>query len=141
MTLFNWIHLPILNDHRGSLVAVESSETISFEIRRVYYLYGIKPGAARGFHAHEKLQQVAICLKGKCRLVLDDGIVREEAWLDSPSKGLFIKELVWREMYDFSEDCVLLVLASDHYDEADYIRDYKEFLAKANHSGMPLIDR
>ncbi len=65
---------------------------------------------------------------GKCRMILDDGVTREEAWLDSPTKGLLIGDLVWREMHDFSEDCVLLVLASEHYDESDYIRDYDEFL-------------
>ena len=128
MTVFNWIDFPPLGDQRGSLVALEGCKTVPFNIKRVYYIFGTKRGVARGFHAHEQLQQVAVCVTGKCRMVLDNGNVREEAWLNSPTKGVFIKELVWREMHDFSDDCVLLVLASEHYDESDYVRDYQAFL-------------
>ena len=99
-----------------------------FKIKRVYYIFGTQIEASRGFHAHHNLQQVAICVTGKCRMVLDDGAQRQEAWLDSPTKGLIVGDLVWREMHNFSHDCVLLVLASEHYDENDYIRDYDEFL-------------
>ena len=128
MRLIQWINLPPLGDERGSLVALEAAKTIPFDIQRVYYLFDTKPGVSRGFHAHKKLQQVAVCVTGKCRMVLDDGKIREEVWLDSPVKGLLIGNLVWREMHDFSPDCVLLVLASEHYDETDYIRDYEDFL-------------
>jgi dTDP-4-dehydrorhamnose 3,5-epimerase-like enzyme len=127
MNLFQWVNFPPLGDERGSLVALESSKTVPFDIKRVYYIFGTQPGVARGFHAHRKLQQVAVCVTGKCRMILDDGINREEAWLDSPTKGLIIGDRIWREMHDFSPDCVLLVLASEHYDEADYIRDYAHF--------------
>ena len=128
MRLIQWINLPPLGDERGSLVALEAAKTIPFDIQRVYYLFDTKPGVSRGFHAHKKLQQVAVCVTGQCRMVLDDGRTREEVWLDSPIKGLLIGNLVWREMHDFSPDCVLLVLASEHYDETDYIRDYEDFL-------------
>ena len=128
MSLVQWIHFPPLGDERGSLVALEAENAIPFAIKRVYYIFDTKQGVARGFHAHRNLQQVAVCVKGKCRMILDDGKHREEVWLDAPTKGLLIGDLVWREMHDFSDDCVLLVLASEHYDEADYIRDYKEFL-------------
>lgn len=128
MPMIQWTHFPPLGDERGSLVALEAAKTVPFDIQRVYYLFGTKPGVSRGFHAHRKLQQVAVCVTGKCRMVLDDGKTREEVWLDSPVKGLLIGNLVWREMHDFSPDCVLLVLASEHYDEADYIRDYRDFL-------------
>ena len=131
MTIFNWINFPPLGDSRGSLVALEGNKTIPFDIKRVYYIFDTEPGVARGFHAHKQLQQVAVCVTGKCRMILDDGNAREEAWLNSPTKGLVIKDMVWREMYDFSDDCVLLVLASEHYDEADYIRDYQEFLKES----------
>ena len=135
MTLLRWIDFQSLGDERGGLVALEAGadRTIPFDVRRVYYIYGTKPGVSRGFHAHRQLQQVAVCVAGKCRVVLDDGTRREEAWLDSPLKGLQIGDLTWRELHDFSPDCVVLVLASEHHDEADYIRDYDEFLEHVNH--------
>jgi dTDP-4-dehydrorhamnose 3,5-epimerase-like enzyme len=130
MSLINWIDFQSLGDQRGSLVAVEigMEKAVPFDIKRVYYIYHTAKGVSRGHHAHKNLSQVAICLAGKCRMVLDDGKSREEVWLESPTKGLVIEDMTWREMHDFSEDCVLLVLASEHYDEADYIRDYDEFL-------------
>lgn len=131
MNLVQWINFPSFGDHRGSLVALEGAKTVPFEIKRVYYIFGTQPGVARGFHAHRKLQQVAVCVTGKCRMVLDDGKEREEAWLDSPNKGLVITDMVWHEMHDFSSDCVLLVLASEYYDELDYIREYKIFRLEA----------
>jgi dTDP-4-dehydrorhamnose 3,5-epimerase-like enzyme len=131
VSLLQWIDLPVRGDHRGSLVAVEAGDTVPFEIRRVYYVFDTQPGVARGFHAHRQLQQVAVCVSGKCRMVVDDGRHREDAWLDSPARGLVIDAMVWHEMHEFSADCVLLVLASAHYDEADYIRNYESFLAAA----------
>lgn len=131
MSLLQWVDFPPLGDERGSLVALEGEKTVPFNIKRVYYIFGTQQGVARGFHAHLNLQQVAICVTGRCRMILDDGTDREEAWLDSPTKGLVIGNSVWREMHDFSPDCVLLVLASEHYDESDYIRNYDEF-AKRN---------
>lgn len=127
MSLIKFIDFPALGDERGSLVSLEAEKTVPFPIKRVYYIFGTNAGVSRGFHAHKKLQQVALCITGKCRMILDDGRQRNEVWLDSPNKGLIIGDLVWREMHDFSEDCVLLVLASEHYDEADYIRDYDKF--------------
>ena len=128
MSLVEWVNFPPLGDDRGSLVALEANKTIPFAIKRVYYIFATQQNVARGFHAHKNLQQVAICVTGKCRMILDDGQQREEVWLDAPTKGLIIGDLVWREMHDFSDDCVLLVLASEHYDEADYIRDYDDFM-------------
>lgn len=132
MSLIQWVDFPPLGDERGSLVALEAAKTVPFDIKRVYYIFGTQSGVARGFHAHKNLKQVAVCVTGKCRMILDDGVTREEAWLDSPIKGLLIGDLVWREMHDFSEDCVLLVLASEHYDETDYIRSYDEFMKVLN---------
>lgn len=128
MSLITLIDLPVLGDERGSLVVLEENRNIPFEIKRVYYIYGTQKGVARGFHAHKELKQVAICLSGSCRFVMDDGLKKNEVILNSPSQGLLIDVMQWHEMYDFSEDCILLVLASDIYDEADYIRDYDSFM-------------
>lgn len=110
------------------MVALEGKQSIPFDIKRVYYIFGTQPGVARGFHAHKALKQIAVCVVGKCRIMLDNGEEKEEVWLDSPTKGLLIEDMVWREMHDFSDDCVLMVLASEHYDESDYIRDYDDFI-------------
>lgn len=128
MSLVKLIDVPSFGDERGGLVAIESNQSIPFEIKRLYYIFNTALDKPRGFHAHLDLKQVAICLKGSCRFILDDGIKKEEVILDSPLQGLVIESLTWREMHDFSEDCVLLVLASEHFDENDYIRDYQKFL-------------
>lgn len=123
-----------LGDDRGNLIALEGNRNIPFAIKRVYYMTGMSSDHPRGFHAHKRLQQVAICVAGRCRMVLDDGFVRSEAWLDSPNSGILIGNMTWREMHDFSSNCVLLVLASELYDEADYIRNYDEFLRVVRHA-------
>ena len=128
MSLIKTIEFSVLGDQRGSLVSLEENINIPFEIKRVYYIYGSDKGITRGFHAHKNLQQVAICVKGSCRFILDNGKLRESMVLNSPNIGLYIDNNKWREMHDFTEDCVLIVLASDYYDEDDYIRDYNEFL-------------
>jgi dTDP-4-dehydrorhamnose 3,5-epimerase-like enzyme len=117
-----------LGDDRGSLVALEENKSVPFDIKRVYYIFGTKPGVSRGYHAHKSLKQIAVCVMGSCRFVLDNGKKREEIVLDKPTTGLVIEDLTWREMHDFSPDCVLMVLAHQYYDETDYIRDYQEFL-------------
>lgn len=134
MSLINLIDFPTLGDERGSLVALENSNNVPFDIKRVYYIYGTAQGVARGFHAHKALQQLAICIKGCCRFVMDDGVNKEEIILSSPLKGLFINSMQWHEMYDFSADCILLVLASEVYDENDYIRNYESFI-----EGLPYV--
>jgi len=124
-----FIDFDIKGDERGKLIAIEQFKDIPFEIKRVYYIFDTKKEVRRGYHAHKDLQQVAICISGSCKFLLDDGKERvEDIILDSPNKGLFIDKMIWHEIYDFSDDCVLLVLASDYYDESDYIRDYEEFL-------------
>ncbi|AZL54727.1 FdtA/QdtA family cupin domain-containing protein [Aliarcobacter cryaerophilus] len=115
-------------DERGSLIAIEQGYNTSFELKRVYYIFDTKDGVERGFHAHINLKQIAIAVKGSCTFVLDNGKKREEIKLDNPNQGLYIEGLIWREIKGFSSDCVLLVLASEHYDESDYIRDYDKFL-------------
>ncbi|SES23267.1 sugar 3,4-ketoisomerase [Halopseudomonas bauzanensis] len=128
MSLVQWIDFPLRGDDRGSLIAIEGTSNVPFGIERIYYIFDTKAGVSRGFHAHKALQQVAFCVSGRCRMHLDDGVQQQDVWLDSPIRGIFIDTMVWHTMHDFSQDCVLVVLASAHYDEGDYIRDYEEFL-------------
>ena len=115
-------------DDRGQLVALEGMKDFPFEIKRVYYIYDTLAGVRRGFHAHLNLQQILLCVNGSCKIHLDNGTDTAEILLDKPYEGLYISNDMWREMYDFSEGAVLLVLASMPYDEADYIRNYDEFI-------------
>jgi acetyltransferase-like isoleucine patch superfamily enzyme len=141
MKLIDWIDLPNLGDERGGLVVAEASKNIPFKVNRIYYIFDAKPDIPRGFHAHKELHQVAFCIKGKCRMIMDNGSEKQEVWMDQANKGLRIPPLVWHEMHDFSEDCVLLVLASEYYDESDYIRSYDEFLSVINRPFIhPLSD-
>lgn len=119
-------------DDRGALCSIEAGKSIPFEIKRVYYLFDVDINTPRGFHAHKQLSQVILCVSGSCKLLLDNGLKRESVILDEPNHGMLVEGLVWREMHNFSDDCVLVVLASEHYDEADYIRDYAEFEAMVN---------
>jgi len=122
------IQLNNLADHRGSLISLEANKNVPFDIKRVYYLFGTKEQIRRGFHAHKNLKQLIVAVHGSCRFVLDDGKERVELTMNSPAIGLVVESNIWREMYDFSPDCVLMVLASEYYDETDYIRDYDDFL-------------
>jgi len=117
----------ILGDHRGKLVAIEGQQDLPFEVKRVFYIYGVKPDVSRGSHSHHQTQQYLIAVNGSCKVTLDDGKQKTTYHLNKPNTGLFQDALVWGEMYDFTPDCVLLVLASEHYDEADYIHEYKDF--------------
>jgi dTDP-4-dehydrorhamnose 3,5-epimerase-like enzyme len=116
-------------DHRGALVALESQNEIPFDIERIYYIFDTLPAVKRGLHAHKKLEQVLICLSGSCRVRVDNGYYKASYDLDSREKGLYVKGLTWREMSQFSPDCVLLVLASEKYNESDYVRDYQTFIS------------
>jgi len=129
------VSFPIKGDPRGSLVALESlSENVPFEVKRCYYIFDTTPGTVRGLHAHRELKQVLICVSGSCTILCDDGTKRTEYHLAWPDKGVLIEGLVWREMRDFSKGAVLLVLASDHYNEADYIRHYDRFALEVAHA-------
>ncbi|WP_210589272.1 FdtA/QdtA family cupin domain-containing protein [Streptomyces sp. GESEQ-35] len=119
------------NDERGSLSVVESEWTAGFPIRRVYYLHDLDTGSSRGGHAHRALEQLMIAVHGSFTITVDDGFGRAEYRLDGAGQGLYIGPMVWRNLSDFSEGAVSLVLASLHYDEADYYREYDEFLRDA----------
>lgn len=115
-------------DERGQLVALEEFNDIPFEIKRVYYMYDTKEGVRRGYHAHKSLQQILICIHGSCKILLDNGKEKKKVYLEKPYEGLYVPNNMWREMYDFSPDAVLMYLASEVYNEDDYIRDYQQFL-------------
>ena len=101
---------------------------IPFKIKRVYYMYDTAKGVTRGRHAHKSLEQILICIYGSCKILLDNGYEKKIVPLEKPYEGLYVENNMWREMFDFSKDAVLMVLASELYDENDYIRDYDEFL-------------
>jgi len=124
-----WIEFSPKGDARGGMYVLESEKNLPFTLKRVYYILDVPPETSRGFHAHKALEQVAVCMKGSCKMILDDGKDKGEFLLDSPSKGLYIGNMIWREMHDFTEDALLVVFASEYYEEEDYIRDYNEFLS------------
>lgn len=119
-------------DLRGQLVAIEEEIDIPFKVKRVYFMYDTVLGVRRGYHAHKNLKQILFCVHGSCKVLLDDGCTKETVLLNKPYEGLYIENDIWREMYDFSEDAVLMVLASEHYNEDDYIRNYDDFLKYKN---------
>ena len=120
------IDVPKIEDRRGNLSVIEK-DCIPFDIKRVYYLYDVPSDAYRGGHAHKELQEFLIALSGSFDVIIDDGVGKTRVMLNKPYKGLFIPSGIWRELNNFSSGSVCLVLASDVFDEEDYIRDYKEF--------------
>lgn len=115
-------------DERGQLIALEEYNDIPFRIKRVYYMYDTISDVVRGHHAHKHLEQILVCVHGSCKIRLDNGREKKVVVLEKPYEGLYVANNMWREMFDFSPDAVLMVFASEVYDEADYIRDYDEFL-------------
>lgn len=124
-------NLPRITDARGNLSFIEGSKIVPFDIQRVYYLYDVPGGADRGAHAHKALQQMIIALSGAFDVILDDGYRKKLFRLDRAYNGLYVCPMIWRTLQNFSSGAVCLVLASAHYDEADYIRDYASFLELA----------
>ena len=122
--------LPIINDIRGSLSFAEYGQLLPFEVKRYFIIYDVPNKEVRGAHSHKKLHQFLVCVKGSCSVVVDDGASREEVLLNSPSIGLYIPPMVWGIQYKYSQDAVLLVFASDLYQENDYIRNYDDFLKR-----------
>lgn len=122
------IDLPKISDPRGNLTFIEGGNHIPFEIRRVYYLYDVPGGAERGGHAHKDLHQLIIAMSGSFDVVLDDGHEKRRIHLNRSYNGLYVCPMIWRELDNFSSGSVLMVLASNVYDESDYYRDYSEFI-------------
>ena len=122
------IELSQIKDSRGDLTFIEGGKHLPFNIARVYYLYNVPVDAERGGHAHKELEQVVFALSDSFRMKIDDGKTKSEYWLRDPRKGLYIKNMIWREMDSFSQGAVCMVLASHWYDEVDYYRNYNDFL-------------
>jgi hypothetical protein len=123
------IEVPAITDPRGDLTFIEGGNHVPFEIKRIYYIYNVPVDSLRGGHAHRDLEQVVFALSGSFRMTVDDGRKRQEYYLRNPRKGIYMSRLVWREMDQFSQGAVCMVLASHAFDETDYLRDYDEFLA------------
>jgi hypothetical protein len=126
------VEFPKITDHRGNLTFVEGGRHVPFEIRRVFYIYDIPSGGTRGAHAHKAIEQVLICLSGGLEVYLDDGHDQRTVRLNRPWMGLYLPSMVWASEGNFDAGTVYLVLTSDFYDEADYYRDYDEFLSAVN---------
>ncbi len=125
------ISFKTFNDNYGSLIPLEVEEDIPFAVNRAYYIFNVEQGVRRGFHSHKELEQILVCVHGSVKILVKTPFESEDILLDQPDIGLYIGPAVWREMYDFSSDAVLLVFASMHYDTSDYIRDYAEYEAFA----------
>ena len=122
------IDLPKIANPQGNLTFIEAGGHIPFDIQRVYYLYDVPGGAERGGHAHKELQQLIIAMSGSFDIILDDGKEKVRYHLNRSYNGLYVCPMIWRELDNFSSGSVCMVLASNHYDESDYYRDYAEFI-------------
>lgn len=122
------VELPKITDQRGNLTFVEGGQHIPFDIKRVYYLYDVPGGSERGGHAHKELQQLIIAMSGSFDVVLDDGTKKKRFHLNRSYYGLYVPTMLWRELDNFSSGAVCMVLASNHYDEKDYYREYNDYL-------------
>lgn len=117
-----------LGDERGEMIVAECGKEIPFAIKRIFYMYDSKSDVVRGKHANRDSEFVFINLKGRCKVLIDNGFKREIVLLDEPNKGIYLEKMIWKDMYDFSEDAILLILSNQLYDSNEYIRDYKEYL-------------
>jgi glyoxylate utilization-related uncharacterized protein len=133
------ITLPVVSNPKGNLTFIESAKHVPFAIERVYYLYDVPGGQERGGHAHRTLQQFIIAVSGSFDVILDDGTTRRSFFLNRSYYGLYVPAMLWRELKNFSSGSVCLVLASAHFDEADYYREYSDFVRAA--TGSPSKSR
>lgn len=120
-----------ITDHRGKMIPIEYPKQLEFPLKRIYYIFDVKDGVRRGYHSHNDLEQILIAVHGKVKVLIKTPYEEEIVELDSPNKGLYIGPMIWREMFDFENEAVLVVLASHEYDENDYIRDWNDYLEKA----------
>jgi dTDP-4-dehydrorhamnose 3,5-epimerase-like enzyme len=131
--LLQLVEIPQRGDARGSLSIVEMGKTLPFTVKRAYWIHGTRPCVSRGYHAHKELRQLFCCLRGQVTLSVSDGLTKEEVVIKAFGQAAVLGPGLWRVMSNFSEDCILMVLADREYDEADYIRDYEEFRRAKKH--------
>lgn len=127
MKKYKLLSFPQLGDDRGHLVVIEGMKNVPFEIKRMFYIYGTKKDVVRGQHANRVSEFVLINLAGSCKIKIDDGENEEILVLDKPHEGIYLDKMVWKDMYDFSKDSILLVLSNQSYNSQEYLRDYVEF--------------
>lgn len=127
MKKYKMLNFPQLGDERGKMVVVEGSQNIPFEIKRAFYSYNNSNDSVRGNHANRDSRFVIVALNGSCKIKVDDGKYVEELYLNNPEKGLFLDKLVWKEMYDFSEECILIIFSDCNYNSKEYINSYDKF--------------
>ncbi len=126
---YKLIDMKVFGDDRGHLVSFEKKVNCPFDVKRAFYIFDTKPGVARGAHANRNSEFLLISINGSCKVKIDNGKKQEVVELNNPQRALYLDKMLWKEMYDFSYNAILLVLASTYYDEKEYIRDYDEFLA------------
>lgn len=131
--MYRILEFPELGDERGNLVVVEGGIQIPFDIQRIFYIYGSDDSVVRGQHANLRSQFVLVNVAGSSKVKVDNGLETRIIELNKPRMGLYLSRMLWKEMYDFSPDSVLLVLSDEHYDGSEYIRDYDEYLKALNH--------
>jgi len=119
-------------DELGALIPIEVGNNSPFEVKRIFYIYDTKPHVKRGCHANKNSKFIMIMISGSCKVKIDDGKTTEEITLNSPKQALYLDKMLWKEMYDFSYNAILLVLSNEHYDENEYIRNYDDFLKIVN---------
>jgi hypothetical protein len=142
MKKYKMLEFPQLGDDRGQLVVVEQMKEIPFDLKRIFYIYGTKGEVARGQHANRRSEFVLINLNGSCKVLVDDGMNDNEVIvLDQPHTGVYLDKMVWKEMFDFSSDSILLVLASELYDKSEYINTYDEFINEVKKNEKILTKR
>jgi len=125
------IDFKVISDKRGDMIPLEYPKQLPFDLKRIYYIYNVVAGERRGYHSHNDLEQILICIHGKVKILIKTPEEEEVIELSSADKGLYIGPMIWREMFDFEDEAVLLVLASQKYDENDYIRNYDDYIIKA----------
>ena len=129
---YKLIDMKVFGDERGHLISLEKGVNSPFDIKRAFYIYDTKPGIARGAHANRNSEFLLIAINGSCKVKIDNGKEQEIVSLDNPSKALYLDKMLWKEMYGFSYNAMLLVLTNTLYDEKEYIRNYKDYLKEVN---------
>ena len=139
-SIYDCVVLPLnkIHNRAGNITIIEGQENVPFDIKRIYYLYDIPGGEARGGHAHKALYQIIVAASGAFDVLLDDGVNKKVVTLNRPDYGLFIVPGIWRELYEFSSGAICLVLASEKYDSSDYIREFADFLTFKDRRNDPI---